>query len=799
MHSALYPNLVAHSARLKDVAIGKLKNHTIRIDDYFDALEAWMELAGDEYCGPKAPPPPRGMEAARHALSLLQSLERNLDPATATSAVLRPTVSFYDVVLQAYAVSGGGETAAMEAQALLEHMLKNARATGQVLAPRSTPIFPEPSIKSYNTVLTCWARAHNNDTGPRAERVLARMDEWRRDCHEARQTDPTFPYRGCYPTAFTVSSMINAWTASSGFRVHKRALQLLQEVVEAQRNPSMLEHRFCKVRLDPALFNSVITSWVRSGRRREAATKAEEILAFAVKLHDEGLMKEPPSHRTYALVLHAWAKCEDSNGHCAQRAHDILVNMIRLYRQGVPIQFNAVAFSTCVSAWSRCVNVSYAPEKAEAILQELLSLHEETGLVDFQPDVGLWNAMLTVWVYATERRESMHRCTETIQRMQEYGCEPTILSYFKVLQAAGRRGLGDQALALLQQYAVHSNLPLLSDVRCLNVVLEALAREARDDSMDRATAFLEKMKCQDTYAKPNATSYTILLDALSRSEASRQAELGRDLLEGMMQRFQQGDTSCRPDPHVVSVVLKLCAGTNGTDDDKRRALDIALEIFRKCESHFGVSPNHFVYNALLHTINRLAVSQDQRLELLENVFEIYTKPSASSYTIYLNALSRSEGFRHADRGRDLLEKMMQRFQQGDGSCRPDAHVMLAVLKLCAYTNGTDDDRRRALAIALEIFRKCESHFGVSPNHFVYGAMLYAINRLASSKDRRSERLELLEKVFDECRAKGYVSVAVLAVMHQGGASHMFKMLSASSSRKVPHKDRPGTGRLASEE
>ena len=629
--TALYPDLVARSEHLADVAMGKAvvtdTKKPVRIDTYDSVLEAWVELARDHaYRGPEASSStPRGIEAARHARALLQALETNLDPQTATSTGLRPKASFYDLVLHAYAVCGGGHVAAMEAQELLDHMLENVRAFGKTLPPQSTQKYPEPSIRSYNIVLNCWAKAKSIDSGIRAEGVLALMDEWRRECHVAFLHDPSFPYRGCYPTSTTVSSLILALAECHGLQIYERVMQLLQEVVEVQRNPSISEHRFRDVRLEESLFNSVIASWVSSNRDREAASKAEEILSFALKLHDEGLMKELPCKRTYTMVVNAWARCENSTGDCAQRAHDILVNMIRLYRQGEPIELDIVTFDTCVVAWSRCANVNDSPEKAEEILQELLSLYGETGLVNLKPDVRLWKSMQTVWLNATKRTESMDRCAEIIQRMQKHGCQPSSASYGKVLQAAGRRGLGERALTLLEQYALESNVPLLLDVRCFDGVLEALAREPRVDALDRATAFIEKMKSHDDYANPDGHSYTVLLEALSRFEDGRQAERGRDLLEGMMQSFQEGDESCRPDDFVVSAVLKLCASTKGTDDNRHQALVIALGIFRNCESHYGVTPNQFVYGAMLIAINRLVVSEDrrsERLQLLKTVSEM---------------------------------------------------------------------------------------------------------------------------------------------------------------------------------
>ena len=290
-----------------------------------------------------------------------------------------------------------------------------------------------------------------------------------------------------------------------------------------------------------------------------------------------------------------------------------------------------------------------------------------------------------------------------------------------------------------------------------------------DDRRRALDIALETFEKCESYCgvSPNVFVYTAMLHAINcltalkdlRVEGVWPAERGRDILEEMMQRFQQGDDSCRPDAHVVSIVLRLCANTTGTVDDRRRALDIALETFEKCESYYGVSPNGFAYIATLEAITCLTATKDVCVE----------------------------GCRHAEQGRDILEAMMQRFQQGDDSCRPDAHVVSIVLRLCANTTGTVDDRRRALDIALETFQKCESCFGVSRSSVVYTGMLHAINCLSSSND---QRWELLEKVFEECRTLGHVSVAVKRTMHRGGASHCLSGLTASSSRQVPHKHRP---------
>ena len=631
--AAKYLDLKSRSKHLEDVARGiVVVDKFVRMADYRTALEMWKELAcqcgggngtGENEQGKASSSSSgSGLAAARGARSLLEALEHTANTTSSSTTLWSPTVSLYNLVLQAYAGCDGGVVAATEAQPILERMLEKARGVAlEDLSPRLTPKYPEPNVASYNIVISCWARANCRDSGNRAEKVFSLMEEWRNDCQMALQRDLSFPYRGCYPTTITVNALMNAWSWGTDLQAPDRAWQLLQDVVEDQRNPSKSGHRFRDAILEPRLLNAVIMMWTRSRRGRDAAAKAEEILSLAGTLKAEGLMEESPCKRTYALVLDAWSKSENSTGECAQRAHDLLFKMIRLYRQGAPIELNAVAFCTCIAAWSRCATLKDAPEKAEAILQELLSLHEETDLVDFYPDFRVWNSLQAVWFLATERTESMDRCAEVIQRMQKYGCQPSIALYCRVVQAAIQRGLVDQAQSLLQQLTLDSNILLHRNVRIFNCVLEALAWESRDDAMDRAMAFLEKMKSQDVYAKPDSFSYTILLDALSRSKGPRHAERGRGLLEEMMQRFQQGDESCRPHARVVSLVVKLCANTSGTDDDRRRALDIALETVRKCESYYGVLPDYCAYSALLHATDRLTATEDQRLELLQKVFE----------------------------------------------------------------------------------------------------------------------------------------------------------------------------------
>jgi hypothetical protein len=111
-------------------------------DDCYNVLEAWMELAKED----------QGLKAATRARTLLDQME---------AASFIPKTSFYDVVLQAYAVSRGLQPAADGAQNLLERMLSRCRKyrDEENHQHRGRPP-PEPAVKTFNIVINCWSKVN---------------------------------------------------------------------------------------------------------------------------------------------------------------------------------------------------------------------------------------------------------------------------------------------------------------------------------------------------------------------------------------------------------------------------------------------------------------------------------------------------------------------------------------------------------------------------------------------------------------------------------------------------------------
>lgn len=575
-----------------------------RIDDYFDAIEAWMEFAQTGH----------GIVAAKQAQSILEALEKNIDDDKQT--ILVPKTSFYNVVLHAYAQCSSQE-AAQASHALLERMIdrcRNYARKNDASRQQRRHVPPEPSIKTFNIVINSWAKSDSKEAGGKAQSILQLIDDWRHECDVAREVDPNFPYHGCFMTERTVASVISAWKHHE--EGPERALALLKEAEEGVKNQDI---RFSHVKLDTIVYNSVIQSWARSGRGWQAASKAEDVLRMIM---ESPIPHVTPSSRSYAMVLDAWAQFEarDRRGDGAKRAEDILHNMIELYQKGENIGLSVVSFTTCIAAWARCsASVPEAPERAEELYGTLVSLYTETESKSLKPDSNAGNAMIAAWTGALKRSDSMQRAKKALEVTKGFS-DPDLVTFNTLLDGYAKRGLGERALDLFEWLEEQSNQghpELCPNTLTYNIVLCALARDSRPNVEEVAEELFRKM--EKNGVPQNQVSLTYLIDAWSKSDRPDKAQHAHSLLMEMMQRDKDGEHSIHPDVVIFSVVLKACAQTDGTIDDKRKALDLAFDTFRLMEGF--EPPNDMIFSTLMVAINRLATSASERTEMLDSIFK----------------------------------------------------------------------------------------------------------------------------------------------------------------------------------
>ncbi|CAB9518265.1 Pentatricopeptide repeat-containing protein [Seminavis robusta] len=577
----------------------------VRLDDYFHVLEAWMEHAMTS----------KSLQAAMRAEELLEQMLTH-------SGVLAPTRSFFEVVLQAYAVCDGGVTAAERAHRIL-----------QFLEQQSPHVYP--TTKTYNIVLNAWSKSKASEAGFHADQILSTMSP------------------SSQPNERTIVTVMDAWNKSGHAKRSQRVLELLEETLKPWRSPAAEEENDSQnsdedkgntttlqqqrpiIPLDISMFHVAMDTVVKAApvkrvsrqqqgsndtmTPRQAAEFAEGVLQSILQ-HSAEWNNVQPTVRTYSIVLDAWARVElvEQRGNAAHRAQRILNAMVNSYytHANGSVKPNAVSFTAVITAWARAKQA----QKAHDTFQRLLDLfqqqhqqhqqqqHDNDKQEDdsFLPTIVAGNAVMVAW--AKERRpDFILQVMATMQQLyQQTGrteCLPDLQSYNILLDAHGKLGQVTQAVALLQwmqngEKHLHANwvrpVGAAPDLVSYNNVMGALAKQG--DAI-QAEALLEHMK-QQRHIHPDQVTYTSLLIAHAKSRQP-------DRLEQAERVWKEIAVQAAPDVICRTAFIQACAHVDRAE--RKRALTTALQVFADLPND---KRNHVIFAIMAKAINRLLVWHD---------------------------------------------------------------------------------------------------------------------------------------------------------------------------------------------
>ena len=613
----------------------------IRLDDYFHVLEAWMEHAKAS-----ASTNTNNIQAAQQARVLLEAMEqetaseqRHNNP---NGSVLAPTMSFYEVVLQAYATCQGGEAAALEAETILAFLLEQQNQRRR----RKRQWRLQPTTKTFNIVLNCWAKSQTRDAGRCAHQIYEHMLQ-RAKIH-----------RSYAPNERTIVTLMDAWNKSGHYNARKYVLALFQTTFDnwityhnAADAAGDLEG-VPVIPLDIAMFHAAMDVIVKSSQRskfqlnnnndyQDAAHQGDDnhlrnMTPTEAAEHVEGMLagllehasawKVHPNVRTFAIVLDAWAQAElrstgNHRGYAAQRAQTILQLLLEAYYGDdgdkhlspalaqSPVKPNEVTFTTVITAWSHAKQA----QKAHDAFQQLLDLYYASGREDdLVPTIVTGNAVMAAW--AREKRTDF--ILQTLQTMSELAdetgradCQPDLRSFNILLGAYGKTGHLQEATALLQwmedggkgdkqsSQSTHSGVPWkrpdrweAPDVVSYNCVLAALGQQGE---ATKAETLLISMKQKGI--EPDQFAYTSMMSAYVRSQDKTKVAKGTLLL-------QELSAKTKPDAICLVAYMQLCASAG--KEERRMAFARVLEAF---ETLPPAKINHVTFSIMAQALNRLLV------------------------------------------------------------------------------------------------------------------------------------------------------------------------------------------------
>lgn len=152
------------------------------------------------------------------------------------------------------------------------------------------------------------------------------------------------------------------------------------------------------------------------------------------------------------------------------------------------------------------------------------------------------------------------------------------------------------------------------------------------------------------------------------------------------------------------------------------------------------------------------------------------------------AWARSQQPGKAERANNLFRAMVQAYESGNTSLRPNVIAVNAVMNACAYTSGDVMAQNRAMEIAHKRFKDLESSKYGTPDQVTYGTFLKVC---ANQMPDCSTRQQIIEVVFKKCVRDGQVGNLVLQQLKaMGPPSLYYKLIGRDMDSEIRMEDLP---------
>ena len=318
-------------------------------------------------------------------------------------------------------------------------------------------------------------------------------------------------------------------------------------------------------------YNCLLESWARSGEGDAAAERSEQILQA---MQEHGLS---PNLSSFKAVLMAWRHATDCS-YAPFRAQRILEWMIQLYSTGEnDYSFpDADCFDICLQTWSRSGHPE-APQRAEELLVTMERLYERSQSERIQPRVTSFNVVLAAWA-RSKGENAAERASDILGFMEKLpNVKPDAASYCTVLTALSRN---------------HPNPEVAAT---------------------KATVFLRHALEDAKTREPNLELDTILFNTAmglwSHTNSPTAFQKAYVILQHQRELYNvYGHESCRPDVYGFTSVLACCASTpnNESFGAAWQVAEATYEMLREEDK-----PNHVSFATMLKATGRL-LSHDRR-------------------------------------------------------------------------------------------------------------------------------------------------------------------------------------------
>lgn len=329
-------------------------------------------------------------------------------------------------------------------------------------------------------------------------------------------------------------------------------------------------------------------------------------------------------------------------------------------------------------------------------------------------------------------------------------------------------------------------------VAMYNILMSSyLKTKAKIDKIEKIEGTIDKMTQQALHYQrpdlgPDVSSFTILLKALIH-----QKNRSFEKIDNVLLRMQ---TSPRRSARPNHVTIKLLAQSYLTTSDAR-FLERALALFDQTKL-IDESCFHYILMGYERQgrAREALVLLDRMIKESKESKNNRCRPKSASYSYCLGAIARSNMPGKWSIAKDLFERMLGSYKNGDWYCEPNNQVVAVLLRVLRDSDEPVDKVKEALEILRELDSRfldtstleafiltCSKadgqreslkdafmaayqafyDFQKPMNSSVYIAMLNACNELLQNPEQRKNAIA---KLFRHCAASGLVNKEFLGAL-----------------------------------
>ena len=650
---------------------------------------------------------------------------------------------------------------------------------------RKSPVRKNHAAIQFNKWLTRFLREQRGAVEEAERQLLERVEN----------SEGNFEY-----DTISFNLVLNAWAKRRSIQAAHRADELLQMLL-----------RIPHLKADAYSYSAVLNAYAKSGGKRKAALRAEELLSqmeHSIKVQtdfchnavmdcwsvsgdeDAGRRAQrwltsleergpQPTRISYNACIKAWARSK--NG--APEAHKILNRMREL---GGSLSPDKISYSTCIDAYCRIkTNLAVAAEKAEYLLQQMeLAAPENT---EMRPDVVAYTSVL--YAYANAGIDSS-RAIALIERMERYAQQKPNTTFLNTLiHLFAKTGKTDHAEALL-------NTMVASDMNDKISYTAVISAHANVGNATRAREIFHELESlyessdYDDRFIPTAKTFASLLHAIARSKDCSQTDL--DDVDNVLERMYTLHNKTQhpellPNTVVYSQVFLILSNSKDPSAPVRAQKLMDQMKQEQREGNPRIQPDAATYAYLINTFtkSRVSNSSDIATKLLKEVEDGFEagddnlKPTKLLYSAVLQAYAKSASKEGADLAEGLLQRTKDLYREGKLYAKPTALYYNAVMDAHARSKRGLDAALRAE----ELLKELETRYRagdreLAPTTRSYNAVILAWKN-ANSTDAPQRAEGLLKRMNDRygtgdeaCRPDRVTINSIIGVWakcHQEGA------------------------------